>query len=90
MFELSVTASMASAHFLPGYEGPCKNLHGHTWKIEVSVQSASLDKIGMVIDFRVLKKKLKSFLDHLDHVCLNDLNYFKEHNPTSENIAKYI
>ena len=90
MFELSVNGHIASAHFLPGYEGPCKNLHGHTWKIEVTVQSATLDKIGMVIDFKEIKHKLKSFLMPLDHVCLNDLDYFKKNNPTTENIAKYI
>ncbi|HLF18329.1 MAG TPA: 6-carboxytetrahydropterin synthase QueD [Candidatus Omnitrophota bacterium] len=90
MFELSVCDHIASAHFLPGYEGPCKNLHGHTWKIEVTVLSGSLDKIGMVIDFQDIKKKLKAFLKPLDHVCLNDLEYFKRDNPTTENIAKYV
>ena len=90
MFELTIKDSIASAHFLRGYEGMCKNLHGHTWKIEVVISSSSLDKIGMVADFIDIKKKLKSFLSALDHVCLNDLPYFKEHNPTTENIAKYI
>jgi 6-pyruvoyltetrahydropterin/6-carboxytetrahydropterin synthase len=90
MFELSVTGDIASAHFLPGYEGPCKDLHGHTWKIEVTVRSSSLDKIGMVVDFKEIKKALKDFLEHLDHVCLNDLEHFKRNNPTTENIAKYI
>ena len=90
MFELSVTGNIASAHFLPGYEGPCKELHGHTWKIEASIVSEELDKIGMVVDFKELKKQLNAFLEHLDHVCLNDLDYFKENNPTTENIAKYI
>jgi 6-pyruvoyltetrahydropterin/6-carboxytetrahydropterin synthase len=90
MFELSVTGDIASAHFLPGYEGPCRDLHGHTWKIEVSILSDKLDEIGMVVDFRETKMKLKGFLVHIDHVCLNDLSYFKENAPTTENIAKYI
>jgi 6-pyruvoyltetrahydropterin/6-carboxytetrahydropterin synthase len=90
MFELSVTGNIASAHFLPGYEGPCRNLHGHTWKIEVSVCSEKLDKIGLVVDFKLIKNKLNAFLSHIDHVCLNDLDYFKKHAPTTENIARYI
>lgn len=90
MFELSVNGDIASAHFLRGYNGPCKDLHGHTWKIEVTVRSAKLDKIGLVVDFRVIKRKLKDFLMRIDHVCLNDLPYFKKVNPTTENIAKYI
>lgn len=90
MFELSVRDHIASAHFLRGYEGKCKNLHGHTWKIEVTLISDQLDAIGMVADFAALKIKLKEFLAAIDHVCLNDLPYFKEHNPTTENIARYI
>ena len=90
MFELSIKGDIAAAHFLRGYEGPCKNLHGHTWKIEVTCISSQLDSIGMVADFAMLKKHLREFLHRLDHVCLNDLDYFKEHNPTTENIARYI
>lgn len=90
MFELSIKGDIASAHFLRGYEGKCKNLHGHTWHIEVYMASERLDDIGMVADFIDLKEKLRGFLVHIDHVCLNDLDYFKEINPTTENIAKYI
>lgn len=90
MFELSIRDHIASAHFLRGYEGRCKDLHGHTWKIEVVIANDQLDEIGMVADFAVLKKQLKEFLMAIDHVCLNDLAYFKEVNPTTENIAKYI
>lgn len=90
MFELSVKGEIASAHFLRGYEGKCKNLHGHNWEVEVVILGKRLDNVGMVADFAILKKKLKDFLFNLDHVCLNDLECFKQINPTSENIAKYI
>ena len=90
MFEIIIKGDIAAAHFLRGYEGKCKNLHGHTWKIEVVLLGKRLDKIGMVADFRVLKKKLRAFLDTLDHACLNVLPYFKKVNPTTENLAKYI
>lgn len=90
MFELSITGDIASAHYLRGYEGKCKNLHGHTWKIEVVIISDQLDSVGMVADFCTLRPQLKKFLETIDHVCLNDLEYFKEVNPTTENIAEYI
>lgn len=90
MFELSVTGDIASAHFLRGYDGPCKDLHGHTWKIEVTVERDNLNDKGMVVDFIAIKKQLREFLSHIDHVCLNDLKYFKKANPTTENIAQYI
>lgn len=90
MFELSIRGDIASAHYLKGYDGKCKDLHGHTWKIEVVFAGDQLDAVGMVADFAVLKKQLKEFLTAIDHVCLNDLSYFKGVNPTTENIAKYI
>ncbi len=81
---------MASAHFLRGYEGKCKNMHGHTWKIEVFIINDQLDSLGMVADFGILKTKLNDFIANLDHAALNDLEYFQVNNPTTENIAKYI
>lgn len=90
MFELSITGDIASAHFLRDYEGPCKNLHGHTWKIEATIQSDKLNNIGLVVDFREMKQRLKDVLMPLDHVCLNDLPYFQKVNPSTENLAVYI
>jgi len=90
MFELAIAGDFASAHFLRNYEGPCKNLHGHTWKVEATIQSEDLNEIGLVVDFRDMKQRLKEVLMPIDHVCLNDLPYFKELNPSTENLAQYI
>jgi len=90
MFELSIKGDFASAHFLKGYDGPCKDLHGHTWKVEVVLQSDQLNSVGLVVDFKEIKKQLKDFLMAIDHVNLNELSYFKEINPSTENLAKYI
>ena len=90
MYELSVTDHFAASHFLSGYKGKCKNLHGHTWKVCVVLNKKKLDKLGMVVDFKFVKKQLKSILDNLDHTHLNTLVFFKKNNPTTENLAKYI
>lgn len=90
MFELKIKGEFSSAHFLRQYEGKCKNLHGHNWKVEIVVCKEGLDSIGMVADFGLLKAKMNEVLDVLDHKCLNDLDHFQEVNTTSENIAKYI
>ncbi len=90
MYELAIKSDFASAHFLRDYAGKCKTLHGHTWQVEVVIVSETLDKIGMVTDFIAVKKELKHFLETIDHVNLNDLPYFKNVNPTTENLAKYI
>ena len=90
MYSLKVEGSFSSAHNLRGYKGKCEELHGHNWRVEITVKSAKLDKIGMVLDFKYLKKKLNVVLDPMDHKYLNKLDYFKKVNPTSENIAEYI
>lgn len=90
MYKVKVISDFSAAHMLRDYKGKCENLHGHNWKVEVSVSSKKLDRLGMVIDFKELKRGLNSVLEELDHKNLNDLPYFKKVNPTSENIAKYI
>lgn len=90
MYTIKVKDDFSSAHNLKGYEGKCENLHGHNWKIEVTVKKQKIDDTGMVLDFKKVKKALSQILEKLDHKTLNDLAYFKKHNPTSENIAKYI
>lgn len=90
MYEVSIFLEFSAAHQLRNYRGRCENLHGHNWKVEVSIHTKELDKIGMVIDFKKLKDKTRMVLDRLDHIYLNELPYFKKNNPTSENIARYI
>jgi 6-pyruvoyltetrahydropterin/6-carboxytetrahydropterin synthase len=90
MFEVKVRDHIASAHTLHGYDGPCAHLHGHTWKIEITVMGTELDKVGLLADFKVLKQKLKSVLMPLDHVNLNDIPAFAGINPSTENLARHI
>jgi len=90
MFEVNVESNFSAAHRLRGYKGRCENMHGHNWKVKAVVGSQNLDKQGMVMDFTILKKAMNKILTRLDHKVLNDLEYFKKVNPTSENIAKYI
>lgn len=90
MYELMVSGSFSAAHHLEGYNGECSRPHGHNFKVEVIVWGDGLDQVGMVIDFRKLKRILKDILSELDHTYLNELPQFKEINPTSENIARYI
>ncbi|PIQ88604.1 MAG: 6-carboxytetrahydropterin synthase QueD [Candidatus Omnitrophica bacterium CG11_big_fil_rev_8_21_14_0_20_42_13] len=90
MFEVKVISDFSAAHSLREYKGQCEELHGHNWKVEVSVSSLGLDKLGLVIDFRKLKRQLKPILNLLDHKHINKLSYFKKTNPSSENIAKFI
>lgn len=90
MFKAKVIDTFSAAHSLRGYRGDCERLHGHNYRVEVSVSSAGLDPIGVVIDFHDLKRLVKEALDTLDHQYLNDLEAFREINPSAENIARHL
>lgn len=90
MYELSVESEFAAAHRLEGYSGLCENLHGHNWKVMVTVRSGVLNNLGMVMDFKDLKVHINNIMEDLDHKYLNDIEPFNSINPTTENIAKYI
>ncbi|MCQ9208696.1 MAG: 6-carboxytetrahydropterin synthase QueD [Omnitrophica bacterium] len=90
MYGVAIESYFSAAHNLRGYQGKCEQLHGHNWKVQVKLVSRRLDKLGMVCDFRELKKKLEKVIKELDHSHLNQLPYFKKNNPTSEKIAEFI
>ena len=90
MYEISVRAAFEAAHFISGYNGKCSRLHGHNWTVEAVVRGETLDKLGMLVDFKILKAELKKILDGLDHRFLNELETFATENPTAENIAQKI
>ena len=87
MYRLRVESHFDAAHKLIGYKGKCAKLHGHTWKVEVFVTGNRL-KSGVLVDFQVLRQKLKEITDKLDHTFLNDIEDIG--NPTVENICKYV
>jgi 6-pyruvoyltetrahydropterin/6-carboxytetrahydropterin synthase len=90
MYRLMIKTSFAAAHNLINYQGDCENLHGHNWRVEVVVAAKELDKAGLGIDFKILKKQTNCLLDELDHKYLNDLTPFKNESPSSENISRYL
>ena len=90
MYELVVHTHFSSAHSLRGYQGKCEELHGHNWKVGAQIAAETLDNLGMVIDFKVLKQELNKIIQRLDHKYLNNIPPFNSLNPSSENIAFYI
>ena len=90
MFGISVTGHFCGAHRLNGYKGPCANLHGHNWEVEIFLQGAETNRLGMLVDYKLIKKTLQAALKKLDHQDLNALPAFRKMNPTAENIAKFI
>ena len=90
MYHVSIETHFSAAHHLRNYNGHCENLHGHNWKVEVTVSTEQLDEAGMALDFTILKKKTTALIEQLDHHNLNDIPPFTTINPSSENIARYV
>ena len=90
MFEIEIDRSFSAAHQLRGYNGDCCKLHGHNYKITVTVRSSELDEIGIALDFEKLKAELDALLAEYDHSNLSELADFQAVNPTSENLARTI
>ena len=106
MYIVKTEDSFDSAHFLARYNGKCRNIHGHRWRVVIEITGENLDD-GMVVDFTDIKAALKSLTDNLDHSlvmekdtlkpqtyeCLVDEGFrimIMDFRPTAENFAKYF
>ena len=90
MYELKIVTHFAAAHQLQMVASKCENMHGHNWKIEVCVGGEQLNAAGVLMDFGELKQHVAQIMERLDHKYLNELGYFQNDNPSSENIALYV
>ena len=90
MYELKIVSQFAAAHQLRNFRHKCEQLHGHNWKVEVFLRSDQLDSVGLVRDFGEIKAATHQVLEEFDHRFLNELEPFREQNPSSEWIARYL
>lgn len=82
MYTIKAKQHFDSAHFLFGYEGKCRNIHGHRWEVETEVYAERLQSDGqcrgMVIDFGDLKRNLKEIAGYFDHCLIMERGTLKE------------
>jgi 6-pyruvoyltetrahydropterin/6-carboxytetrahydropterin synthase len=90
MFEVTVEQTFAAGHALRNYKGKCENVHGHNYRVRVTIAGERLDEIGLLVDFVDVKRLMGGAIEYLDHRFINDLPPFDELNPSAENIAKYF
>lgn len=90
MFEVSVEQTFAAGHSLREYKGKCENVHGHNYRVRVTVSGPEVNRIGLIVDFVDLKKQVRAIVERLDHQFINDLEPFTVINPSAENLAKYF
>ena len=90
MFEVSVEQTFAAGHALRNYRGKCENVHGHNYRLLVTVKGEKLDETGLLVDFIELKRVTREIIDRLDHQFINDIPPFDVLNPSAENIAPFL
>jgi 6-pyruvoyltetrahydropterin/6-carboxytetrahydropterin synthase len=105
MFRVSREIDFCYGHRLLNYDGKCKYLHGHNGRAIITIESATLDERGMVLDFSDIKRVVSTWIDEqLDHRMLlhrtdpvvpllekmGEPLFLMDENPTAENIAKLI
>jgi 6-pyruvoyltetrahydropterin/6-carboxytetrahydropterin synthase len=90
VFEVTVEQSFSAGHALREYKGKCENVHGHNYRVQVTVEGEQLNRIGLLVDFVELKRVVREIIAYLDHQFINDLEPFTRINPSAENMAKYF
>jgi 6-pyruvoyltetrahydropterin/6-carboxytetrahydropterin synthase len=105
MFRVSREIDFCYGHRLLNYDGKCKYLHGHNGRAIITIESATLDERGMVLDFSDIKNVVSTWIDEqLDHRMLlhktdpvvpllqkmGEPLFLMDENPTAENIARLI
>ncbi|MEJ7605895.1 MAG: 6-carboxytetrahydropterin synthase QueD [Bryobacteraceae bacterium] len=90
MFEVTVEQTFSAGHALREYKGKCENVHGHNYRVQITMEGERLNRIGLLIDFVEVKRVLREVMGRLDHQFINDLDPFTVINPSAENLAKYF
>jgi 6-pyruvoyltetrahydropterin/6-carboxytetrahydropterin synthase len=89
-FRLTTTRSFSASHQLRLYDGTLESLHGHNWIVKVTIGSAGLDAIGVVMDFHDLSARVEAILSTAHNRHLNQLPAFETTNPSAENVAVWV
>src|SRR5947207_2485329 len=87
MYEVSVEYTFAAGHALRNYKGKCENVHGHNYKLRVTIGGKELNSTGLLVDFVDVRDAIKALVDRLDHRFLNDLPPFDHINPSAERLT---
>jgi 6-pyruvoyltetrahydropterin/6-carboxytetrahydropterin synthase len=90
-FEITTTRSFAAAHALRFPDGSIEPVHGHNWRVKVTISADRLDAIGTVMDFHQLEPRVDAIVGRFHNRHLNELPPFDEElNPSTENVAYHV
>jgi len=89
-YELSIERTFNATHALTMYDGAPEPMHGHDWRVVVTVAAPTLDRIDVVMDFHELESLVGHVLGRWQHGCLNDDEAFADGNPSAERVAERV
>jgi 6-pyruvoyltetrahydropterin/6-carboxytetrahydropterin synthase len=89
-FEISTTREFSASHQLRLYDGSMEPLHGHNWRVKVTVGSEGLDAMGVVMDFHELSAQVEKIVGRFHNGHLNEVKPFDAINPSAENVAMHV
>ena len=90
LFEISTTRAFSAAHQLRLSDGSLEPVHGHNWRLRVTVGAAQLDSIGVVMDFHELERLVDQIVRPWHNADLNQSPPFTTINPSAENVALHV
>lgn len=89
MFEIVVESEFSAAHALT-IAGQREMLHGHDWRVTLTLEGERLDPDGLLCDFHTVQNTLRELTDRFHNRNLNDTAPFDRVNPSAEQVAKFI
>ena len=90
MFTISVETNFWASHQLVLLDGSKETVHHHNWLVSADVSSDKLDSMAVVMSFQKLKAMVDNIVAEFDNTSLNEISYFRQNNPSAENVARYI
>src|SRR5438552_12731189 len=89
-FEITIVREFSATHQLRLLDGTLEPLHGHNWRVRVTVAADNLDAICTVMDFHELQRLVDVVLEPMRERNVNDMPPFSTRNPSAENVALHI
>lgn len=89
-YRLRVRGRFEAAHHLRAYRGAPEPVHGHSWRVEVGLETDRLDDEGMAFDFIVVKQALDRLTARFHHGDVNAVPPFDRLTPTTEHLARFF
>jgi 6-pyruvoyltetrahydropterin/6-carboxytetrahydropterin synthase len=90
MFTISVETNFWASHQLVLLDGSKEPVHHHNWLVSADVSSDKLNSMAVVMSFQKLKAMVDNIVAEFDNTSLNEISYFRQNNPSAENVAGYI